>query len=116
MKLVQVYLSVLLVLIFVPFINAQEAVSRPFFKVSGEVTKPLTLYMEDLNKMKSLFVSMKDKSGTDHKYKGVALQEILGMAGVPAGKQLHGENLSKYLLVKCADGYKVLFSLAELDS
>ena len=32
------------------------------------------------------------------------------------GKQLRGENLTKYLLVKCADGYEVLFSPAELDS
>lgn len=32
------------------------------------------------------------------------------------GKELRGENLSKYLLVKCADDYEVLFSLAELDS
>ena len=29
---------------------------------------------------------------------------------------LRGENLSKYLQIKAADGYGVLFSLAELDS
>jgi hypothetical protein len=38
------------------------------------------------------------------------------MAGVTTGKQLRGKNLTKYMLVKCADGYEVLFSLAELDS
>lgn len=46
----------------------------------------------------------------------MVLQDILLKAGVPSGKELHGENLSKYVLVKCTDGYQVLFSLAELDS
>jgi len=45
---------------------------------------------------------------------GVPVEQILDLAGVTTGKQLKGENLTKYLLVKCADGYEVLFSLAEL--
>ena len=69
--------------------------------------------VEDLLKMKPANVSMKDKAGKDHNYKGVGLQEILGMAGVTMDMQLRGKNLSKYLLVKCADSYEVLFSLAE---
>jgi DMSO/TMAO reductase YedYZ molybdopterin-dependent catalytic subunit len=59
---------------------------------------------------------MKDRDGKEHAYTGVSIQEILEQAGVTTGKQLRGENLTKYLLVKCADGYEVLFSLAELDS
>lgn len=98
------------------FSSAQDSTSKPSFKVSGEVTKSLTLSVEDLLKMKPVNVSMKDKAGKDHNYKGVGLQEILGMAGVTMDKQLRGKNLSKYLLVKCSDRYEVLFSLAELDS
>lgn len=98
------------------FSNAQENTSKPFIKVSGEVTKTLTLSVEDLLKMKPVTVGMMDKAGKDHNYKGVGLQEILGMAGVTMDKQLRGKNLCKYLLVKCSDGYEVLFSLAELDS
>lgn len=59
---------------------------------------------------------MRDRDGKDISYTGITLQEILEMAGVAMGKQLRGENLTKYLLVKCADGYEVLFSLTELDS
>jgi hypothetical protein len=44
------------------------------------------------------------------------LSDVLGQAGVTLGKQLRGENMSKYLLVKSGDGYEVLFSLPELDS
>jgi hypothetical protein len=47
----------------------------------------------------------------------VPIQEVLAMAKFLLGKELHGkENLSKYVLVKSADGYQVLFSLAELDA
>ena len=98
------------------FSNAQESASKPTLNVSGEVTKPLALTVEDLIKMKSVNVNMKDKAGKEHRYRGVDLEEILMMAGVTMDKQLRGENLSKYLIVKCTDGYKILFSLAELDS
>lgn len=95
---------------------AQTNVGKPVIKVSGEVTKQLTLSAEDLSKMKRITGTMKDRDGNDHSYNGVALQEILGLAGVTTGKELRGENLAKYLMVKCADGYEVLFSLAEVDS
>jgi len=55
------------------------------------------------------------KIETHGSYSGVPLSAILSKAGAPTGQALHGENLSKYLLVRCADGYEVLFSLAELD-
>ncbi|MCP1253775.1 molybdopterin-dependent oxidoreductase [Elizabethkingia sp. S0634] len=85
-------------------------------KVNGDVLHPLELSLSDLSNMPHKNASLKDKDGNTHIYSGVALQDILLKAGVPSGKELHGENLSKYLLVKCTDGYQVLFSLAELDS
>ncbi|PSL45702.1 molybdopterin-dependent oxidoreductase-like protein [Chitinophaga niastensis] len=96
--------------------TAQENPAKPFLKVSGEVTTPLTLYADDITKMQHSTVIMKDRDGKEHSYTGVAIQDILERAGVTTGKQLRGENLTKYLMVKCADGYEVLFSLAELDS
>jgi len=90
--------------------------AQPVIKVSGEVTKTLQLQASDLAKMKRTTVSMKDRDGNKHPYTGVPVAEILDQAGVTTGKQLRGENLTKYMLVKCADGYEVLFSLAELDS
>jgi hypothetical protein len=84
--------------------------------VSGEVPKPLELSLTDLSKMPRKEASLKDKDGSIHVYKGVSVQDILAKAGAPSGKELHGENMSKYLLAKCTDGYQVLFSLAELDA
>lgn len=54
---------------------------------------------------------MVDRSGKLHIYSGVATQAILDSAGVTTGRQLRGENLSKYVLIKCADGYEVVFRL-----
>ncbi len=84
--------------------------------VTGEVAKTLTLSAADLAAMPRTSVSANDKQGVAHTYEGVALAAIFRAAGVTVGGQLRGKNLAKYLLVSCADGYQVVFSLAELDS
>ena len=48
--------------------------------------------------------------------RGVLLATLLQKAGVTLGKDLKGKNLTKYILVGAADGYQVVFALAELDS
>jgi len=111
----RVYLSIVLAC-SLAFAHAQAKENPPSIRITGEVTRPLTLQPADLAKMKRTTVSLKDRDGVGHSYAGVPITEILDQAGVTMGKQLRGENLSKYLLVKCADGYQVLFSLAELDS
>ena len=110
MKIAGLFLSILIV----HNVSAQK--DSAFVKITGEVTKPLKLYAADLAKMQRTTVALKDRDGKDHPYTGVSVQEILELAGVTTGKQLRGENLTKYMMAKCADGYEVLFSLAELDS
>lgn len=97
------------------FVAAQTKEKESFIKVEGEVATPLSLYAADLTKMKRAEAVLKDKDGKTIAYSGVPLFEILKLAGVTLGKELHGENLTKYLLVRAADGYEVLFSLAEID-
>jgi DMSO/TMAO reductase YedYZ molybdopterin-dependent catalytic subunit len=48
-------------------------------------------------------------------YTGVLLSAILQRAGATMGKDLKGENLTKYATVEASDGYQVVFALAELD-
>ncbi|MBO9202005.1 MULTISPECIES: molybdopterin-dependent oxidoreductase [Niastella] len=92
------------------------ATAQAYVQVSGEVSKTLKLYEADIAKMNKVSVTLSDKDGKDHSYTGVPVLDILNSAGVTTGKQLHGENLTKYVLVKCADGYQVLFALAEMDT
>lgn len=91
--------------------TAREAV----VKVEGEVLKPLTLTISDLAKMKHVDAVMKNREGVMQQYSGVPVFDLLQQAGVTVGKELKGENLTKYMLVRSSDGYEVVFSLAELD-
>ncbi|EHQ26431.1 molybdopterin-dependent oxidoreductase [Mucilaginibacter paludis] len=84
-------------------------------KITGEVTTPLTINNEDLQKFNQTIVVRKDKDGKDHTYSGVLVADLLQKAGVTMGPELKGENLTKYLLVDASDGYQVTFTLAELD-
>lgn len=83
--------------------------------VSGEVATPLELKIQDLAAMKQISHKVKERDGKEHEFKGVALIEILEKAGVTTGARLRGENLAKYALITAADGYEVLYSLAEID-
>jgi DMSO/TMAO reductase YedYZ molybdopterin-dependent catalytic subunit len=116
MKTACLYIILLLASFSFHAAKAQQKGATAFIKVTGEVKTPLQLTMADLTKMKAATATLKDRDGADHVYTGVAVQDILNQAGVTTGKELRGENLAKYLLVRCADGYEVAFSLAELDS
>ena len=116
MHIKNLYLTIILAAFTCTGIMAQVKEAQPFLKVDGEVTHPLQLTVADISKMKRVTVNLKDRDGKDHSYTGVPVLDILNMAGVTTGKQLRGENLTKYMMAKCADGYKVLFSLAELDT
>ena len=85
------------------------------FKVSGEVTTPLTITAADLHQFPQTTVIRKDKDGNDHTYSGVLLSDILKKAGATMGAELKGKNLTKYLLIEASDNYHVVFALAELD-
>ncbi len=105
----------LIVFVFSFCLLAQAASSQQI-KVTGEVTKPLTLSAADLAAMPRSTAIAKDKQGVAHTFSGVALADIFAQAGVTTGRQLRGENLAKYVLITCADNYQIVFSLAELDS
>ena len=106
-------LLILALFVCSPLLNlAQNAAS---ITISGEVLTPLTLKKEDLTTYKPLSHKAKDKDSKEHEYKGVALVEVLEKAGVTLGGKLRGENLTKVVLFQAADGYKVIYSLAELD-
>ena len=94
---------------------AQQDMNKAVVRISGEVAKPLALTKADLSKMKRITASIKDHDGKQIPYPGVAVQQILELAGVPTGKELRGKHLTKFLLVRSTDGYRVVFSLAELD-
>jgi hypothetical protein len=48
-------------------------------------------------------------------YEGVALADLLGLAGVTFGQTVRGPRLADVVVVEASDGYRVAFALAELD-
>ena len=43
------------------------------------------------------------------------MAELLKRAGAPLGKALRGDAMATYVVASATDGYRVVFSLAELD-
>lgn len=86
-------------------------------RITGNVSIPLILSIADLKKMprKTLKV-LNPHEKKDEVYEGVPLQELLRRAGVPQGDSLRGAAMATYVLAEAADRYRVVFSLAELDS
>lgn len=83
--------------------------------ITGEVAKPLTLQTTDLSAMTHTDVTARDKDGQERRYGGIPLADLLKQAGVTLGSELRGKNLMKFVVIRAADGYEVLFALAELD-
>ncbi len=80
--------------------------------ISGQT---LTLGAQDFAKLPQVKVSAKDHDGKNREYAGVGLRDILTQAGVATGNDVRGKELADYVVVEAADGYRVVFSLAELD-
>jgi len=90
--------------------------AQTLLTIQGDIPSPLTLKAEDLAQMPRETVTVQDQDGTQVKYSGVLLREVLTRAAAPLGKQLRGKALTTYVLAKAKDGYQVLFSLAEVDA
>ncbi|HOX72702.1 MAG TPA: molybdopterin-dependent oxidoreductase [Dokdonella sp.] len=82
--------------------------------VAGEVSRPLETDIAALSKLPRTSVTA-SAHGVEGRWQGVALIEILRAAGAPVDEALRGRNLSLYVRVTAADGYRVVFALAELD-
>lgn len=108
--------TVLLHTSIIPVSYAQDAATVSILKVTGAVRTPLTLTLEDLKKMprKTLSVVNPHDKKTEN-YEGVLVEDLLKKAGVPHGEDLKGPLLASYLVFEAEDGYRVVFSIAELD-
>jgi len=98
-------------------VSAQTAPATAELRINGAVSTPLVLTLADLKNMprKKLSVVNPHEKKTEA-YEGVLLEDLLRKAGVPQGEKLRGPAMASYVLAEATDGYRVIFSLAELDS
>lgn len=93
---------------------SKDAKTDQILFVQNEAGVELRLTAADLSKLKRISVKTSDH-GTATVFEGVALIDVLKLAGVEFGEKLRGKRLASYLLVEAADKYQVVFALAELD-
>jgi len=97
--------------------NTPAVPARAELRVGGEVTTPLVLTADDLKKMPRKTLSVTNPhSQKKETYEGVPIGEILHKAGAAGGEHLRGAAMAMYVLAEASDNYRVVFSLAELDS
>jgi hypothetical protein len=71
--------------------------------------------LSEVSKLSATEITVKDKDGNRHLFKGIPLSDILRSVGAPSGSSLRGESLTMCVLAEARDGYQVMFSLAETD-
>jgi DMSO/TMAO reductase YedYZ molybdopterin-dependent catalytic subunit len=74
-----------------------------------------TFSLATLEASGAVAVTVEDDSGRSSEYTGVPIASLLESVGVVLGKSVSGERLAEFVMVRAADGYRVLFSLAETD-
>ncbi|URD62150.1 molybdopterin-dependent oxidoreductase [Sphingomonas sp. KRR8] len=88
--------------------------AAPVLTIDGPGRTPLVLDSAALAKLPQTTVSRTDH-GKSVRCTGVPLPALLTRAGLPQGEALRGAALATGILVVARDGYRVLFSLGELD-
>ena len=74
-----------------------------------------TFSLATLEAAGAVTVTVEDDSGQSSDYTGVAIAQLLNSVGVSLGKSVRGERLAEFVMVRAMDGYRVLFSLGEID-
>lgn len=77
-------------------------------EIGGQVEKPHSYTLEEL---KPLGQPVKTEQDT---YTAVLVRDLLDRAGLPGQHDLKGKWMTAYVVAQGKDGYRVVFSLAEL--
>lgn len=106
-------LSLLVLALAVPALRGLAA--APIVTITGP-DKTLSLTAEEFAALPRTEVKLAEMQGKQEKlYSGVAMRELLARAGAPLADKFRGPALAMGVVVRCKDGYSVLFSLAEFE-
>ncbi|HEV3006202.1 MAG TPA: molybdopterin-dependent oxidoreductase [Pirellulales bacterium] len=94
---------------------SQPSPEKPPLLVVASPDGRVEITAEKLAELPRESVSIKADGGATIEYEGVLVSELVKLVGVKLGGDLRGPLLARYALVEAADGYRVVFSLTELD-
>lgn len=108
-------------LFFIPnssYALPQAAAPSGKLTITGDIPTPLSLSLDDLKHQPrtTLKIASEHQLNNEDVFEGVALADVLKQAGAPQGSKIKGAALATYLVAEGADGYRVVFSIAEVDS
>lgn len=84
--------------------------------VDGAVKTPLHFtVVEFANLPHHSLTAFNEHEKRNQQFSGVFLTDLLKQAGVPGGEELRGKAMALYVVLSASDGYRVVYSLAELD-
>ncbi len=111
------YSAYLVIFIALAILSAcsQNAEEKVLLQIENESGKSFEFKQKDFSELARVQINALDKEGNSSSYEGVQLFEVLRGADVKFGDQLRGKNMTNYLVVEGADGYRVSFALAEID-
>jgi DMSO/TMAO reductase YedYZ molybdopterin-dependent catalytic subunit len=96
-----------------PAVAAQSVV---LLKIDGKIAAAISITQAEWAKLPRSTVAFKGHAAEASQYEGVPLKALLEKAGVlQADKPLRSAGLMQYVIVTGSDGYRVLFSIGELD-
>ena len=96
-------------LLALPLLVAQLTTSPP------SLPQHLAINATTLREFPRKHVHAVDEQGNDAEYSGVSLRDLLTKMGVPAGHAIRGKLMQTIVVVAGSDGYRVAFSISELD-
>ena len=105
------FLLVCVACFFLCFVAGSSAQTLQIINTDGQAT---TLTAAQIASSPHVTVNVKDHD-VPAQFEGVPLATLLSSAGVQLGDKLRGPRLTEVLTVEAADGYKVVFALAEID-
>jgi hypothetical protein len=94
--------------------GAQPAKASPGSLLVEAGETELRLTPGDFESLPHEDFTVEGKEGKEE-LRGVPLHAILARAGVPVGRHRRGHHPVEYVIAEAADGYRALFSLAEID-
>jgi hypothetical protein len=95
--------------------NQLPPLEKPPLLVVASPDRRVEITAEKLAELPRETVSVEVGGGAKVEYEGVQVSQLLKLVGVSLGDDLRGLALARYALAEAADGYRVVFSLTELD-
>ncbi len=101
---------------FIILIGKYSFAQSDTLKVVNAENKTIIFTNPDLQRLPQKILKIDGEDGVPHSYSGVDIQLLLNKAGVSFGKDVRKQTLDSYMYIKAADGYSVIYALAEIDT